>query len=363
MCSFEPFRISAISRKEGQIDLFLCRTDGEVYTTSDVSSDVWQNGCEWKSIRGRFQPSTKISVVSRASEYLDLFICDEHGDVHTTWWNNVFQFEKRWEKLGDGFPANAEITVVACNEDGLDIFICGKDDRVYHRQWRMDRHPLNWLRRGAWSPWKSLNCSFPIGVRISAVTRPSEQIDLFTCDRHGFVRKSSSKSGANWSEWETIGVGFPAGAAVTAIFRNGNLHLFVCGKNGQVYTAQWTEDLGWPKPDNWTSLGGSFLPGTMVTAIFRSCKEIDLFICDYNGSVSTSWWTIGDGWSEWELIGGESPGRVEVAAVIRNPGSDFEVFVGSYDGQEYIVEMTRGAQSRWDKRWQLIWKEVWCDEE
>ena len=112
------------------------------------------------------------------------------------------------------------------------------------------------------------------------------------------------------------------------------------------------------KPDSWTSLNGSFLPGTMVTAIFRSSKEIHLFICDCNGSVSTSWWTIGDGWSEWKLISEESPGRVEVAAVICKPGSDFEVFVGGYDGQEYIAEMKRGSQSRCDKSWQIIWKEV-----
>jgi len=306
----------------------------------------------------------KISVVSKAAEKLDLFVCDDHGDVHTTWWQGQFGFEdwsslrEGWQKIGDGFPADAEITVVARNADDLDIFIRGKDGQVHYRQWRMHRHPFNWLRQGAWGPWKSLDGSFPIGVRISAVVRSSEQVDLFACDGNGSVRTSSSRSDSNWSEWETIGVEFPAGAAVTAIFRNGNLHLFVCGKNGQVYTAQWIEDLGWPKPDDWTSLDGSFLPGTMVTAIFRSSKEIDLFICDRNGSVSTSWWTIGDGWSEWKSIGGESPGRVEVAAVIRNPSSDFEVFVGGYDGQEYIVEMKRGAQSRWDKRWQLIWKEV-----
>jgi hypothetical protein len=359
MCSPEPFRISAISRKDGQMDLFLCGTDGEVYTTSNVSSDVWKNGCKWKSIRGHFQPSTKISVVSRASEHLDLFICDDHGDVYTAWWNNFFGFNEIWEKLGDGFPANAEIAVVACNEGCLDIFICGKDGQVHYRQWRMDRHPLNLLRRGAWGPWKLLNGSFPIGVRISAVTRPSEQMDIFACDCNGSVRTSSSRSAGNWSEWETIGVGFPAGAAVTAIFRNRSLHLFVCGKDGQVYTAQWTEDSGWPQPDSWTSLNGSFPPGTTVTAIFRSSREIDLFICARNGSVSTSWWTIGEVWSEWKLIGEESPGRVEVAAVVRNPGSDVEAFVGSYDGQKYMVEMKRGAPSRWDERWQLIWKEVW----
>jgi hypothetical protein len=358
MCSHEPFRISAISRKDGQIDLFLCGTDGEVYTTSNVSGDVWKDGCKWKSIRGHFQPSTKISVVSRAPKHLDLFICDDRGDVYTAWWNSTFGYDKTWENLGGGFPANAEITVVACNEGYLDIFICGEDGQVHHRQWRMNRYPLNWLRRGAWESWKSLNGSFPIGVRISAVTRPSEQMDLFACDCNGSVQTASSRSGVNWSEWEIIGVGFPAGAAVTAIFCNGNLHLFVCGNNGQVYTAQWTKDLGWPKSDNWASLGGSFLPGTMVTATFRSSREINLFICDRNGSVSTSWWTIGHGWSEWKLIGEESPGRVEVAAVARNPGSDFEVFVGGYDGQEYMVEMKRGAQSRWDKGWRLIWKEV-----
>jgi hypothetical protein len=150
-------------------------------------------------------------------------------------------------------------------------------------------------------------------MRVDAVSRNSDQLDLFYIDSTGRVISSWWHQGTFWSELFSVGGFFPPGAAVTAVARMDNhLDLFVTGNDGRVYTSWWHQGQPWSGiNDNWRPIGGFFPPGAPVAAVARTPNNLDLFITGNDGRVYTSWWFQGVDWSgindNWRPIGGFFP--------------------------------------------------------
>jgi hypothetical protein len=267
--------ISAVARKDDQIDLFATGTDGQVYTS------------------GRSYPSVTSA---------DPYVCEVEG-----WFD--------FAPIGGAFTSGAPVAVAAMTPEHLDIFVTGHDHRVYTSHWPAGSHWWSGEQGGAWT---SLGGNFPDAAPISVlvltkakqtskwVVAHSPKFILFGTDNEGNVcwRFWPLMFGAlaGSQEWHSLGGGFASGAQVTALSRAvDSFDLFVT-KNGKVHTN--ASSPGHPWSPAWQSIGGAGFPATApITAISRGPDKIDLFAVDVNGRVMTNW-NYGTGWqANWLNLG------------------------------------------------------------
>jgi hypothetical protein len=255
----------------------------------------WSGAADnWKSVGGFFPRGAPVSAVARKPGQLDLFVCGNDGRVYTSWWtqdNEWSGINNNWRSIGGVFPPGARVAAVARTPNNLDLFICGNDGRVYTSWWFQG---ADWS--GVHDNWRSIGGFFPRGAPLAAVARTPNNLDLFICGNDGRVYTSWWFQGADWSgvhdNWRSIGGFFPAGAPLAAVARTpNNLDLFICGNDGRVYTSWWFQGADWSGiNNNWQSIGGFFPVGGPLAAVARMPNHLDVFICGNDGRVYTSWW-------------------------------------------------------------------------
>jgi hypothetical protein len=334
--------VTAVSRKPGQLDLFLVGIDGYVYTSWWSDGNVWSGYNGWRRIGGIFPPGSRIAAVARTPDNLDIFVCGNDGRVYTSWWSSQKDWSgvnNPWRSLGGFFPKGNQVTAVSRTPNNLDLFIVGGDGVVYTSWWS---NTADWS--GINNDWRNLGGTFPPTTRVAAVARTQNNLDLFICGNDGFVYTSWWTNKSDWSgignKWRNIGGIFPVGAMVTAVARKADqLDLFITGINGDIYTSWWFPAGDWSGLNGWESLGGIFNSHTEVAAVHRSPGSLDLFVCGDNGLVYTTWWSEGNNWSSitnqgWLNIGGTFPANVHVDAVSRTTGN-MDLFICGIDGRVY----------------------------
>lgn len=145
------------------------------------------------------------------------------------------------------------------------------------------------------------------GFSITAVEKKvgRKHIDIYVCGDDGNVYTAWWNEGRPWStatrqphwrRWLNLGSrDFPPRAPIAAVSRTPkNLDIFVCGNDHHVYTKWWSYDSGWS--DGWFDLGGAgengdlFAPGSEITAVTRASDKIDLFGSATTGDVYNCWW-------------------------------------------------------------------------
>ena len=236
--------VTVVARTPDNLDLFVCGNDGRVYTSWWFQGADWSGvNDNWRSIGGFFPPGAQVTAVARKPGQLDLFVCGNDGRVYTSWWvagQDWSGVNDNWRSIGGFFPPGAHVAAVARTPDNLDLFICGNDGRVY-TSW--------WFQGADWSGvndnWRSIGGFFPAGAPLAAVARTPNNLDVFICGNDGRVYTSWWFLGVDWSgvndNWRSIGGFFPAGAPVGAVARkSGQLDLVICGNDGRVYTSWWT---------------------------------------------------------------------------------------------------------------------------
>jgi hypothetical protein len=335
--------LSAVARTPENLDVFVCGNDGRVYTSWWFNGADWSGiNDNWRSIGGFFPAGAPVTAVARKPGQLDLFVCGNDGRVYTSWWTEGQDWSginDNWRSIGGVFPPGARVSAVARTPDNLDVFICGNDGRVY-TSW--------WFQGADWSGindnWRSIGGFFPAGAPVSPVARRPGQLDLFVCGNDGRVYTSWWNDSQDWSgvndNWRSIGGFFPPGAPLAAVARTpDNLDVFVCGNDGRIYTSWWFGGADWSGiNDNWRSIGGFFPAGAPVSAVARTGNNLDVFVCGNDGRVYTSWWFGGADWSgindNWRSIGGFFPAGAPVSAVARKP-AQLDTFITGNDGRVY----------------------------
>jgi hypothetical protein len=101
------------------------------------------------------------------------------------------------------------------------------------------------------------------------------------------------------SPWPSIGGFFPAAAPIAVTARSDdNIDLFIAGNDGTVRTSWWRDGEGWSgAEDDWSSLAGMFAAGTPIAAVSRARENIDVFAVGRDGRVRTAWWRAGEDWA------------------------------------------------------------------
>ena len=289
---------AAVARMPEQLDVFRAGDDGRVYTS------WWHAGSEWASWRpigGFFPAGAQVASVARTPNNLDLFVCGNDGRVYTSWWFNGADWSginDNWRSIGGFFPVGAPVSSVARTGNNLDLFVCGNDGRVYTSWWQAGS---DWS--GINDNWRSIGGFFPPGAPVSVVARHPDHLDLFVCGNDGRVYTSWWHAGSDWSgindNWRPIGGFFPPGVRVTAVARQAEqLDLFVCGNDGRVYTSWFHDGSDWSGiNDNWRAIGGFFPPFAPVAPVARQPDHLDLFVRGNDNQIWSSWWHNGNEWS------------------------------------------------------------------
>jgi hypothetical protein len=151
--------VAAVSRNSMQLDLFICGNDGHVYTSYWDGVSDWSGLNGWRDIgTSGFPAGAPVAAVSRNSMQLDLFICGTNGHVYTSWWDGVSDWSglNGWRDIGtSGFPAGAPVAAVSRDSMQLDLFVGGNDYNVYTSWWNgvSDWSGLNgWRNIGGCAP-------------------------------------------------------------------------------------------------------------------------------------------------------------------------------------------------------------------
>ncbi len=172
--------VAAVARSPRNLDLFITGNDGRVWTSwwYEGAPDWWSGVHDnWMSVGGFFPVGAPVAAVSRAEGNLDLFVCGNDGRVYTAWWTGAGGWSgmaDNWMSVGGFFPVGAPVAAVSRAEGNLDLFVCGNDGRVY-TAW--------WTGAGGWSGmadnWMSVGGYFPVAAPLAAVARASGNLDLF----------------------------------------------------------------------------------------------------------------------------------------------------------------------------------------
>jgi len=236
--------VTAVARTPGNLDLFIVGGDGRVYTSWWFNGADWSGvNDNWRSIGGFFPAGARVSAVARKPGQLDLFVCGGDGRVYTSWWTEGQDWSgvnDNWRSIGGFFPAGARVSAVARNPEQLDLFITGGDGRVYTSWWF---NGADWS--GVNDNWRPIGGFFPAGAPVDVVARTPDNLDLFIVGGDGRVYTSWWFQGADWSgvndNWRPIGGFFPAGAPIDAVARSPhNLDLFLVGGGDRVHTSWWS---------------------------------------------------------------------------------------------------------------------------
>ena len=352
------FYITAISREEGHIDLFLCGPDGHVYTVWWKSEPRWSKHTD---VGGDFPPGAKVTAVSRDPEKLDIFLCDINGSIHTSWWHlsvygRLFPWATswaKWERIGDQFFGGTEVIAILRGTDAIHLFALAEDRQIY---------TLQWTPRGG--GWPENRCGNPLpqgpqiffGMHIEVAARTENHLDLFVCDGDGSVMTLGWSDPTGWTDWNLIGQGFSTELEIAAIAPNEKtLEIFACQPNGRIYTTHWTIDQGWKLTWDWISLGANFRAESKVIVVELVPEGLRLFVHGSDGFIHTSWCSgLRSEWSEWQLIEGQTfSGAVDLSAIVPKGGRAVDLFVTNNEGERLSIWWTRGSRQSWES-WRII---------
>jgi hypothetical protein len=298
------------------------------------------------------QPSV-VSVVSRSTDKLDVFVCDTGGNTLTAAWEPamVSWWEGWWNLLGGRAAPGAPVTAVSRRADFLDVFVVGTDGHAY---------TCAWTPTTGWRGWWRIGSSvFPQGAMLTVVSRSTDKLDVFGTDTAGRVITAAwepafSDGWHGW--WEIRGGRARPGAPVTAVSRSRDkLDVFVTGTDGRCYTAAWEPAFsdGW---HGWWVVGTPTFPqGSYIGVVSRSTDKLDVFGTDSGGRVITAAWepAFSDGWHGWwEIRGGRAQAGAPVGVVSRSKDK-LDVFVVGTDNTTYTAAWEPAFSDGWHGWWNL----------
>ncbi|HEX7892484.1 MAG TPA: D-arabinono-1,4-lactone oxidase [Ramlibacter sp.] len=186
--------VTAVSRREGQLDAFVVGTDSKVYTAAWTAGGSWRG---WWPIEGLTAiPGSHVAAVSKAQDQIDIFVADAAGRTMSAAWDPSSPSWKGWWHIQGGQTRpGGHVTAVSRSPGKLDIFTAGTDTQVYTAAWDASR--------GAWAGWWSIPGARALS-KISVVSRSADKLDAFYVAGDGSVQ-SVAWSGGSWLGPWTLG--------------------------------------------------------------------------------------------------------------------------------------------------------------
>jgi hypothetical protein len=300
-------RVTAVSRGQGNLDLFVIGFDNHVWSTFWTEQGGWN--VDWFPLPGQAvfdREKQQVVAVSRAHGNLDLFVIGFDNHVWSTFWND----RTGWN--GDWFPLPGQavfdrdtqhVSVVPRAPSSLDLFVIGFDNHVWSTFWN-DRTGWN----GDWFPLPGQAVFDSQKQHVTAVSRGEGNLDLFVIGFDNRVWSTFWNDQGGWSrDWFPL----PGQAVfdrqrqhVTAVSRGrGNLDLFVIGLDNHVWSTFWNDQVGWSA--DWFPLPGQAVfdrDKQRVVPVARTRENLDLFVLGFDNHVWSSFWGQHPNDRPWSVI-------------------------------------------------------------
>ena len=285
---------------------------------------------QWFRIRSETVFNQKSPVViSRSADQFDLFKIGADGAVWTTFWNT----ENGWSAWFQIHPEtvfdseNAHITAISRKSNQIDLFTTGLDGAVWSTFWTQEQ---------GWNTWFQIHpqTGFSQHTPVTVISREPEQLDIFKIGFDGVLWSNFWNQANGWHDWFQIHpeILHDINASVCALARKaGQLDLFVPLLYGSVWTTFWNDASGW---NDWFEIHSeTAFNHPSISAVSRNPDQIDLFKIDNNGVVLSTFWNPDNGWNAWFPIHAETVFNPEgiVTAISRNP-DQIDLFTTGLDG-------------------------------
>jgi hypothetical protein len=312
-------RVSIISRSPDKLDIFAVGLDGKVYTAAWEPGDTSWRG--WWRIDGvETAPCAPVTAISRSTDKLDIFVVGLDGHVCTAAWEPGFGW-RGWWRIGDvSTTLHAPVSAVSRSADKLDIFVVSLDGYICTAAWQPEFT--------GWQGWGTLGIgtnSYPPGAPVCAISKAPDEIDIFAVGLEGTVDTAVLRPGdagvARWFGPSWVGdLKAHPRTPVSAVSRSSDqLDLFLVGLDGYVYTTPWNAKD--PYGVAWRPIGSHAPPiGTMqapVSVVSRSAGLVDIFLVGQDGNVYTAGCDA-DWGGPWQISGFSTLPGTPVAAVSRS---------------------------------------------
>jgi len=290
--------IAAIAPTPSRLDVVTTVENGKVLAKRREWGDGGPTG--WTSDYLPETPSglisgTVVSAVSRGAGLIDVFATAKDGKVYTA--ANGPQTKGKWAgwwPVGQGtFLPGTPIAAVSRSEGRIDVFAIGLDGRV----WSAGYGPVS-AGKWDWTGWFAiLNETFVPGASVGAISRTTDQLDLFAVNLNGEVRTASWAPNANsgkWGGWWRITESngkFAPGTPISVVNRSpAHLDVFAIGLDGSVWAAAWGKQTSHKWAGWWRVGEATFAQGSRIAATSRSLKRMDLFVRGFDGNVWSQAW-------------------------------------------------------------------------
>ena len=352
-------QITAISRQDGHLDLFVIGFDNRVWTTWWNQTDGWQR--DWTPLPGRHvfdHTAQQVTAVSRAEGNLDLFVIGYDNHIYTTAWSQAGGWWPDWSPVPGQHVfdrSTQRVAAVSRTPGHLDLFVIGYDKHIWTSYWTQTG---NW--QPEWRPVPGQHVFDPATQQVSVASRTPDNLDLFVIGYDKHIWTSYWSGAGNWQpEWRPVPgqhVFDPATQQVSVVSRGrGNLDLFVIGYDKHIWTNYWTQAGNW-QPE-WVPVPGQhiFDPDTQrVAAVSRTQGQLDLFVVGLDGRIWTSFWNEAQNWlQEWTPIPGKHVFEQDVqhVAAVARTSDHLDLFVIGYDNH---IWSTHWGEHAADRPWAVM---------
>ncbi|WOO83115.1 uncharacterized protein LOC62_04G006596 [Vanrija pseudolonga] len=300
-------------------------------------------------------PSNQVVAISRdataAGLHLDLFALGADGAVYTSWRVPGGEYtgaSHEWLRLGHPpagpLRAGTALTAVSRARDYIDVFVVAGDGNAYRASWA-----------GTWGQWENISTAlehkFEPGASIAAVLRSPRHVDLFAV-ANGEVVTAFLVDGALTSagQWYPLWRGAdgplnPGASIATASGGENDLVIFTSTGRDSVWARRWDGSWGlWHRVPFFrnTSREGPYVAAGAPLAVVCTAQQYRLYtvVEDARGA-RVGFATTGTGREHWPsfwgagvLGGDDTPGHLAasspVSAALEQAGDECAVRVAAF---------------------------------
>jgi len=298
--TFAGGKVSGVSRADNFIDIFMVATNGTVWTAAwDDISGSW--GGWWEVDGIAVTPGDYVAVASKGPDKLDIVAVRIDGSVYTAAWEYGVSGGawRGWWPINGGIAlCGTEPVLVSRKADQLDVFVIGTDGDVWTAA--SDESTST----GDWAGWWSLDSCGKAVTNVSAIASGENYLHVFATRVDGEIH-SNEWDGSGWSGWSRVGTitAQPGTKVVPVSRKTGFVDIFVMADNQHTYAAAWEEGRDSSNTyRGWWDIGLGFTPGTHLTATSGSEDTLNVIGISGNGGAFWSKRWENNEWQDWELV-------------------------------------------------------------
>lgn len=289
-------QIAAVCQSPNHIDLFVIGPDNGLWSTwwdANPANGQWP---AWFPIGARnLNTRYQVSACSRTNGRLDVFLIQGDGQVLTTHWDadpSKGQWPN-WTPLnGQPITYGETCPAIARKPDHIDLFVFDLSGQVSQAVWDQNLNGANW---SFWNVIEPVQKSF--NSPVAAVSRFPDQLDVFFLFADSLGRTSVQSTwwdanidGGAWHPYFTIGNFLAADQhSFPAVSWDANrIDLFVIGTDQKIYTS-------WFQSADWYTAKPLLLPPVWV-------KPFDIGPYDVTNDLSSSALQLRRLFVEWNVV-------------------------------------------------------------